>query len=101
LPHTSRAASAVKRSVLALRILLAFVPSVANAGGPLVSAHSQVQTHAAMKQTGLHQTVAPSAANFHREIFGVALASSLSDPTVGYPSWDFSLLSTVAFFGLP
>src|SRR5437588_1581808 len=36
----------------------------------------------------------------HREIFGFALASSLSDPTVGYPSWNFSLLSTVAFFGL-
>ena len=35
-----------------------------------------------------------------REIFGFALASSLSDPTVGYPSWDFSLLTTVAFFGL-
>ncbi|TAN34311.1 hypothetical protein EPN29_02805 [bacterium] len=35
-----------------------------------------------------------------REIFGFALASSLSDPTIGYPTWDFSLLSTVAFFGL-
>jgi spore germination protein YaaH len=35
-----------------------------------------------------------------REIFGFALASSLSDPSVGYSSWDFSLLSTVAFFGL-
>jgi spore germination protein YaaH len=36
----------------------------------------------------------------HREIFGFGLASSLADPTVGYPSWDFSLLSTVAFFGI-
>jgi spore germination protein YaaH len=35
-----------------------------------------------------------------REVFGFGLASSLSDPTVGYPSWNFSLLSTVAFFGL-
>ena len=35
-----------------------------------------------------------------REVFGFALASSLADPTYGYPSWDFSLLSTVAFFGL-
>ena len=35
-----------------------------------------------------------------REIFGFALASSLSDPTIGYPSWNFDLLSTVAFFGL-
>lgn len=35
-----------------------------------------------------------------REVFGFALASSLSDPTVGYTTWDFSLLSTVGFFGL-
>jgi len=36
----------------------------------------------------------------NREVFGFALASSLSDPTVGYPTWNFSLLTTVAFFGL-
>jgi spore germination protein YaaH len=35
-----------------------------------------------------------------REVFGFGLASSLSDPTVGYTTWNFSLLSTVAFFGL-
>jgi spore germination protein YaaH len=35
-----------------------------------------------------------------REIFGFALASSLADPTVGYPSWNFNLLSTVAVFGV-
>jgi len=35
-----------------------------------------------------------------REVFGFALASSLSDTSIGYPSWKFSLLSTVAFFGL-
>jgi spore germination protein YaaH len=40
------------------------------------------------------------AARLQREVFGFALASSLSDPTVGFPSWNFSLLSTVAFFGL-
>ncbi len=35
-----------------------------------------------------------------REVFGFALASSLADPTIGYTSWNFDLLSTVAFFGL-
>jgi spore germination protein YaaH len=35
-----------------------------------------------------------------REVFGFGLFSSLSDPTVGYPSWNFSLLTTVAVFGL-
>jgi spore germination protein YaaH len=36
----------------------------------------------------------------NREVFGFALASSLADSTVGYPSWNFDLLTTVAFFGL-
>jgi spore germination protein YaaH len=35
-----------------------------------------------------------------REVFGFTYASSLTDPTVGYPSWNFDLLSTVAFFAL-
>ncbi|TME99856.1 MAG: hypothetical protein E6I39_07005, partial [Chloroflexi bacterium] len=35
-----------------------------------------------------------------REVFGFALASSLADPSVGYPTWDFSLLTTVAYFGI-
>src|SRR5260370_34721248 len=46
----------------------------------------------------------PSAAaaspSLRREVFGFGLASSLGDPTYGYSSWNFSLLSTVAFFGL-
>ncbi len=33
-------------------------------------------------------------------MFGFAFASSLGDPTIGYPSWNFGLLSTVAYFGL-
>ncbi len=35
-----------------------------------------------------------------REVFGFALASSLSDPTIGYASWNYDVLSTVAYFGL-
>ncbi len=46
------------------------------------------------------QTAVGGAGGPQREVFGFALASSLSDPSVGYPTWDFSLLSTVAFFGL-
>jgi spore germination protein YaaH len=48
--------------------------------------------------TAQQSTVTPNGTQ--REVFGFALASSLSDSTVGYPSWDFSLLSSVAFFGL-
>src|SRR5438270_857966 len=39
-----------------------------------------------------------AAGTLRREVFGFALASSLADPTLGSPSWNFSLLSTVAFF---
>jgi spore germination protein YaaH len=35
-----------------------------------------------------------------REVFGFALLSSLGDASLGYPSWNFSTLSTVAVFGL-
>src|SRR5882672_6384028 len=36
----------------------------------------------------------------YREVFGFAYASSIGDPTIGYPSWNMSLLSTVAYFGV-
>jgi spore germination protein YaaH len=35
-----------------------------------------------------------------REVLGFVNASNLGDATVGYTTWNFSLLSTVAFFGL-
>ena len=35
-----------------------------------------------------------------REVFGFALSGTLNDASVGYPSWNFSLLSTVAYFGI-
>jgi spore germination protein YaaH len=35
-----------------------------------------------------------------REVFGFVNAVNLGDPSVGYPSWDLSMLTTVAFFGL-
>lgn len=56
--------------------------------------------HSAERRAALGTSVRTGSTNLRREIFGFALASSLSDPSVGYPSWNFSLLSTVAFFGL-
>jgi len=35
-----------------------------------------------------------------REVFGFATAGILNDPTIGYRSWNFDLLTTVAFFAL-
>jgi spore germination protein YaaH len=45
-------------------------------------------------------SIAPRSPSLQREVFGFVNASNLGNPTVGYPSWDLSLLSTVAYFGL-
>jgi len=42
----------------------------------------------------------PAAGGPTREVFGFTYSQSLGDPNVGYPSWNFNLLSTVAFFSL-
>jgi spore germination protein YaaH len=85
-------------SVLALAALLAFgnglLGSAINASAsPSVGAIAHIPI-----QIAPQSTVANSA--LKREVFGFALASSLSDPSVGYSTWNFSLLSTVAYFGL-
>ncbi|GAC1471856.1 MAG: hypothetical protein PVSMB3_04000 [Candidatus Dormibacteraceae bacterium] len=46
------------------------------------------------------QTITGGVLGPSREVFGFGLASSLADPTFGYPTWDFGTLTTVAFFGL-
>ena len=47
------------------------------------------------RESATISTLSPS-----KEIFGYATAASLGDPTVGYQSWNFNLLSTVAFFAI-
>src|SRR5437899_3297866 len=47
-----------------------------------------------------NRSIRATSPSLRREVFGFGLASSLGDPTIGYSSWNFSLLSTVAFFGL-
>jgi spore germination protein YaaH len=45
-------------------------------------------------------TASTNATALRREVFGYATAGSLGNPTIGYPSWNFDLLSTVAFFSI-
>src|SRR5438445_336658 len=84
--------------VLALTALLALgngllVGAINVSAGPGVAgvAHSPAQI--------APQALAANPA-LKREVFGFALGSSLSDPTIGYSTWNFSLLTTVAYFGL-
>jgi len=78
-----------------------------DSGPPVMREVAQVEATAAT-----HHTVGSAVANtaqiplsptnprLFREVFGFAFASSLGDPTIGYPSWNFGLLSTVAYFGV-
>lgn len=43
---------------------------------------------------------AASRTRLQREVMGFVNAGNLGDPSVGYTSWDMSLLSTIIFFGL-
>ena len=69
---------------------------------------AQAAKRVSIAKSGALQTFAPAAplnataaaAGPQREVFGFALASTLTDPTAGDTTWNFSLLSTVAFFGL-
>jgi len=42
----------------------------------------------------------PAGSSLRREVFGFVNAGNLGDSGVGYTTWDFTLLSTVAYFGL-
>jgi len=70
------------------------MPAVAGIATPAKASSSSSQGAPAPAVVGM------VAAHTSREVFGFALASSLSDPTIGYPSWNFDLLSTVAVFGV-
>jgi len=78
--------------------------SAAMQSDPVAGIHSSAPEAAPLTFPGssVHGTVSTGAPspNLKREVFGFGLASSLGNTTYGYPSWNFSLLSTVAFFGL-
>jgi hypothetical protein len=81
-------------SNLIAALLLAGIPS---AFPPAASAAS-VGSHSINQLAG---SVAMAAGpGLRREVFGFANAGNLGSASVGYTTWNFSLLSTVAFFGL-
>ncbi len=69
------------------------------AEAPATQAISTAQPAAprASLATGVLAQRSPS---LQREVFGFVNAANLGNPSVGYPSWNLSLLSTVAYFGL-
>src|SRR5215467_4210247 len=45
-------------------------------------------------------TTAAASPALRREVMGFARADSLGDPSVGFVTWNFSLLTEVAYFGI-
>ena len=80
----------------ALCLLPLLVASILPATAAASSASSTPTQAVAPLQTGS----GTNKAGLTREVFGYATAGSLGDSTIGYPSWNFDLLSTVAFFAL-
>src|SRR6266851_10028474 len=85
----------------AVALFLSVIVTAASAM-PAVAGTATPAKGSSLRSTGApaQRVVGMVAAHTSREVFGFARASSLSDPTVGYPSWNFDLLSTVAYFGL-
>ena len=74
---------------LAFATAVTIVLLVAAPGAPPVSAAAPPAVVAQLQPSLSIATAAVS--HPHREVFGFALASSLADPTIGYPSWNFDL----------
>ena len=77
-----------------------------DSGPPVMQQASQFEANSAPGKsapiTALRSLplAAPNNPRLFGEVFGFAFASSLGDNTIGYPSWNFALLSTVAYFGV-
>jgi len=81
-----------------LAFVLTLVPAqTAYAAHPPAAAH---QAQIIVGPSGAQRSMAVSSNGLDREVFGYATSGSLGDPTIGYQSWNFDLLSTVAFFAI-
>src|SRR5437764_5407550 len=83
------------------------IAAIRDSGPPVMQEAAQFEDSARVNRlaartptaTPLKLTTATNP-RLYREVFGFAFASSLGDPTIGYPSWNMSLLSTAAYFSL-
>ncbi|HXC77961.1 MAG TPA: hypothetical protein VNU19_13005, partial [Candidatus Acidoferrum sp.] len=97
LPHTSDASAAV----VANNRLDQTHPLVNAAFAAVANQPASPQLQAAVQSAPLNTIALVSTpTKLQREVFGFVNAGNLGDPTVGYTSWNFNLLSTVAYFGL-
>jgi spore germination protein YaaH len=81
---------------VALVVLFGAMPvTPAEGAAPVASTSALSGSPASTRPLNVNVAAGPT-----REVFGFATAGDLNDPTIGYPSWNFDLLTTVAFFAL-
>ena len=76
-------------------------PSVMDIAAAQAAAHVAPIARATAAPGVPRNLVAAANTPLQREVFGFVNASNLGSASVGYQSWNLSLLTTVAFFGLP
>ncbi|HEY1456316.1 MAG TPA: glycosyl hydrolase family 18 protein [Candidatus Dormibacteraeota bacterium] len=104
-PVQASSPAAASRPAAALPPESAALTRFRDSGPPVMQQAAQIQDAAPIHTYAAATPVkaaalAASNPRLFREVFGFAFSNSLGDPTIGYPSWNFSLLSTVAYFGL-
>ncbi|MGA7911135.1 MAG: FG-GAP-like repeat-containing protein [Candidatus Dormiibacterota bacterium] len=79
-------------------------PQIMSAAADQAASSSAALTYAAAMASGPHPATVPLALGIssrpRKEVLGFVNAGNLGSSTVGYPSWNLGLLTTVAFFGL-
>jgi hypothetical protein len=75
-------------------------PEMAQAAAEVAAAKVRTPLRARTSVIPLRPRAATATPLLDREVYGYARADSLADPTVGYTTWNFSLLTDVAYFGL-
>jgi spore germination protein YaaH len=79
-------------------------PQIMSAAADQAASSSPAPTYAAAMSSGPHPATVPLATGIssrpRKEVLGFVNAGNLGNPTVGYPSWNLGLLTTVVFFGL-
>ena len=106
LPVHAAASPGATPAVAAPELSAARVAAIRDSGPPVMQQAADYVASAkpvAFKPASAPATINQAAVNnprLYREVFGFFYASSLADPTIGYQSWNFDLLSTVAYFGV-
>jgi spore germination protein YaaH len=76
-------------------MVMQWAADLANAPAP-----ASLASQTSLQLTSYRSTALVASTRLQREVFGFVNAGNMNSSTVGWTTWNLSLLSTVAFFGL-